>query len=321
MSQSNRLVAYEQFPSPEDRNVFNFPALPFQIREQIWELILSQSRVVIILPHADTNRRKSTTGPPAIISVCQESRDYALKRFVNIFPGSSNPVYVNPQADMVLLSNYASHTWWVGGFGGLDLSGVRALAILQEDLGLHPANDDAKMIGEPDAVASLAGPAPAPEWDILSKDIIKFFQRTLILCSGSESVKDLGVLVMPPNTKKWAPTELELEIQQQLGPEVLPEELPLLARLEDLGKGRAAGVSESPTLPRYAVTAKPTRASAADHGESPALEDGLGFQHCWKEEEVPDDFEIAWLGVRLYRAPGSSGGGRRMIVDRCVVEL
>ncbi|VUC36447.1 unnamed protein product, partial [Clonostachys rosea] len=250
MFDNSRLVVYNQYPSPGDPNVFNLPALPFQIRLQIYEANISLTRVVNILPGANKTSHKSTTSPPEVLSICRESRDYALGRFVNIFPQRPNPVYVNPQADMILLSNYASHTWFIGGFNGLDLSGVKTLAILQEDLGLYPANDDAKRIGGPGAAAPPAGHTPAPEWDVLSKDMIRFLKRTLILCSGSESVKDLGVLVMPPNTKKWAPTELELQIKQRLGPEAPPSELPLLARLEGLERDRAEGVSEALTLPR-----------------------------------------------------------------------
>ncbi|CAI6098687.1 unnamed protein product [Clonostachys chloroleuca] len=138
---------------------------------------------------------------------------------------------------------------------------------------------------------------------------------------------------------------LKLYVLRQ--PEAIPDERPLLEKPVDLERARAARASEPPTLLRYAVTAQPTRASAADHGESPSLEDGLGFQHCWKEEEVPDDatrrersaknwlvvfrsisaqfdgmdgrgrkknpykklggydFEVTWVGARLYQAPGT----------------
>lgn len=160
MSQSNRLIVYRQFPSPDEHNVLSFQALPFSNSPtNLGRNDLTHKSREHPAPRRTTSR-KSTAGLPEVLSICQEARDYALKRFFNIFPGS---------------------------------------------------------------------------------------------------------------------------VRQ---PEAIPDERPLLEKPGDLERGRAARASEPPTLLRYAVTAQPTRASAADHGESPSIEDGLGFQHCWKEEEA-----------------------------------
>jgi hypothetical protein len=81
-----------------------FNHLPFELRLQVWELALPIPKVVEI--NLSFNKSPfANCPPPALLSVCSESRSVALKQYHASFVSKSFPagVYIDPHLDTILL--------------------------------------------------------------------------------------------------------------------------------------------------------------------------------------------------------------------------
>jgi hypothetical protein len=99
-----------------------FPKLPDEIRKQIWHLVLAHepSRLVPVwkktwrrgaegLPEdcpPSEQKYLNKVPPPAALHVCHELRILALAKYSLVFRGQNQrcPVYIDPEADVVLLA-------------------------------------------------------------------------------------------------------------------------------------------------------------------------------------------------------------------------
>jgi hypothetical protein len=83
-----------------------FYSLPFELRLKIWGMDLSTPREVNIICQVQGRFTtfKSSNRPPALLHVCRESREEALKIY-RPFGTESSPVYVAPSQDIIIVSD------------------------------------------------------------------------------------------------------------------------------------------------------------------------------------------------------------------------
>ncbi|KAM5353059.1 hypothetical protein ACJZ2D_017062 [Fusarium nematophilum] len=80
-----------------------FPKLPVEIRKMIWDLALPALQAITVYNNAEGEIETSghKVGPPTLMSVCQESRQYALSLFEPIITPHATQVYLNQKRDIL----------------------------------------------------------------------------------------------------------------------------------------------------------------------------------------------------------------------------
>lgn len=86
----------------------DFLKLPYEIRQQIWKIVAEERRTVVVkanLPGNHSIRLSSSSPPPAMLHVCAESREVALKYYTLAFGRHGHPaqIYFNFDRDILFL--------------------------------------------------------------------------------------------------------------------------------------------------------------------------------------------------------------------------
>lgn len=145
---------------------------------------------------------------PALLYVCSESRSVARKAYVNVNKDTATtPVFVNPDIDKVYVS-CLGQDFFCADFKDLDLSGVKSLAVMYEDLGLRP-------IGQMASLTELAVVGLRPvdilpteplnesvfgAWMPGSINVLQDIKRCINIANVKE-VAEVAILVCPPLTQ------------------------------------------------------------------------------------------------------------------------
>ncbi|KPM45596.1 hypothetical protein AK830_g866 [Neonectria ditissima] len=307
-------------PEPHDDRDVHFPRfsrLPPEIRTQIWESALKYSRVVTFVlgrvSHKDEIQKKSSTLPPALID-----------------PGTM-PVLINPHFDKVYVCCW-NPDFNLRDLEDLDLSAVKSLAVMHEDLGLGPATDGAMEVQE----WLLKEPAYRylrdglfdyeADFGTWMPGSHNFHVRMSILLhlAKAKSMMELAILVSPPLTKRVdlskSPVQLVdsyLNATNQQRPDLADLEMDIQEEVnwrhlfqdhavpsDNLFDGSSVHHDFPIQVRAYfaTVTLWPTPNHAPTYPcDYRSGVDGLGFQSVWIHKELRD----SWLmfNLRLYQSP------------------
>lgn len=151
----------EQAPPGE---FYFFPKLPLELRQMVWKFAANSSRFLALsdfglakISHIDLEDRSPTiqtikNSPPAVLHVCQESRNECLKLYKPIFGGKIDPTifslpagptklmdvsasYLNPGSDTLWISSrYCEAFFWGFMRPREDLKLVQSIAFDIEDV-------------------------------------------------------------------------------------------------------------------------------------------------------------------------------------------
>lgn len=296
----------------------NFPCLPLEIRTEMWEMALDYPRVVTFLPahlfEEGQTQRKSLTPSPALLYVCSESRSVARKAYVSVNKdNATTPVLVNPDIDKVYVSCWGPD-FLCADFKDLDLSSVKSLAVMYEDLGLRP-------IGQMASLTELAVVGLRPvdilpteplnesvlgAWMPGSINILQDIER-LINIANTKEVAEVAILVCPPLTQRPDPCQTYIQLvasQLKMCNQHRPAYSDLERSLEELLNevirldGSAVALTIHPSavgscsikFQSYFVTATPWPASRCSEdypSDSLSRFDGLGLQLIWVQKDMP----------------------------------
>jgi len=152
-----RYMEWEKETWPESTNnkpLVQFSTLPAELRLMIWEATIPHSRVIKFVPKTtfDENLQAVTRWerrrpPPAILCVCYESRQVALKVYSLAFENSSyQPTWMNFSRDVLELPS-DTYTARMHPFPRKDAKKIRQVNVhcgtynFMNDLGLHNMGD------------------------------------------------------------------------------------------------------------------------------------------------------------------------------------